>query len=368
MRSDGVPVPAPVGVASARPPRRTVGSASGRRRPHFEPAYYEAAGGIAAEDVAMDPGDLRCVQGERAAALEAPSTAAGPLSTGIDAVPDAVPAVGAPAVRLGLFLVGFGVVFLVGWFLLEPALSRVIGRRNRNNPTLEEAITRYVRLVVLVVGVFVGTAAAGFTGLINDSALVIAAATLGLGIAGQSVIGSLVSGTALVVDPQFNVGNYVRWSGGEGRVTSITLRVTRVRTPDGGLVTVPNTTLTNESVERPFEGDDVRVVERVGVAYAADADRATALLDEVVRGVDGVRADPPPRVGVEELDGDEVVLRAEYWIDDPVPGRLSVGSAVKTRIKDRFQAAGIEISPAAGRDIGGEIRVDGLDHEDEAEN
>lgn len=265
---------------------------------------------------------------------------------------------GEPVLRLVEFLIGFAIIVIIGWFIVEPAISRVIRRHNRNNPTLEEAITRYVRLIVLGVGTFVGLSVAGFTGTLNNSALVVAAVTLALGIAGQSVIGSLVSGMALVVDPEFNVGNYIRWEGGEGEVTSITLRITRVQTPDGGLLTIPNTTLTEEAITRPFQGNNCRTVEYVTISYEDDVERALDLLAEVVDELDGVLETPAPRVGVEELGDDGVVLHAQYWIENPIPGRFSVRSNFARGVKERFERAGIEISPAAERELDGRLEIE----------
>jgi len=116
----------------------------------------------------------------------------------VDLLPDLV--------RAGWFLVGFLLVLVVGWYVVEPVVSRGIRRRNRNNPTIQEAISRYVRLFVLLVALFVGAGAAGFGQVLQNSALVIAAGTLAIGVAGQTVIGSLVSGLALVADPEFNGG------------------------------------------------------------------------------------------------------------------------------------------------------------------
>lgn len=280
------------------------------------------------------------------------------LQTGGGGLPSDPAELEVPLLRTARFLVAFVVVLLVGWVVVEPAISRVVRKRNKNNPTIEEAITRYFRLVIVLCGLFVGLSAAGFATVVGSSALVIAAVTLALGIAGQSVIGSLVSGIALVVDPEFNVGDYIRWEDGEGRVTSITLRITRVRTVDGGLVTIPNTALTGESIVRPFEGGDCRTVEHVAIAYDDDVERALDVLSEIVGDLDGVLEDPAPRTGVEELGDDAVILRSQFWIDDPVRNRFPVRSAFARAVKERFERAGIEISPASQRDLDGRVRID----------
>lgn len=282
------------------------------------------------------------------------------LQLEVDPLPVDLTELADPVIQVGGFVVGFLVVLLVGWMILEPAISRLVEKRNRNNPTLAEAISRYVRVSVLLVAVFVGLSAAGVTGFVGNSTLVIAAGMVALGVAGQSVIGSLVSGLALVTDPQFNIGDYIRWDDGEGEVTSITLRVTRVRTTDGALVTIPNTKLTDDSVVRPFEGGVVRTVERISVGYDADIESTRSLLTAVTEEIDGILADPAPSVGIEELGDDGVVLRVQYWVDDPRGNLREVRAAFAQTAKTRLDEANVEISPASKRDLNGRIRVDGV--------
>jgi small-conductance mechanosensitive channel len=256
------------------------------------------------------------------------------------------------------FLVGAVVVVLVGWFVVEPAVARVVRRRNRNNPTIQEAVSRYVRLLVVLVALGVGAGTAGYGGLVGDSALVVAAGTLAVGVAGQTVIGSVVSGLVLVADPEFNVGNYIEWADGEGTVQSITLRVTRVLTPDGELVTVPNTLLTGQAITRPYGRGRQRVVDRIGVAYEADVEDALDRLTAATDAVEGIEAEPTPKAYVEEFGSDAVVVRVHYWIEDPRRRDVfAIRSDYARAVKESLEAAGITISPASKRDLAGRIEV-----------
>jgi small-conductance mechanosensitive channel len=263
------------------------------------------------------------------------------------------------AVRALWFLVGFGVVLVLGRFVVEPLVERFVRRRNRNNPTIEEAVARYVRLCYVVVAVFVAAGTAGYGDLVGDSALIIAAGTLAIGVAGQTVIGSIVSGLVLVADPEFNVGNYIEWADGEGTVQSITLRVTRVLTPGGELITVPNTVLTGQAITRPYGRKRRRIVERLGIEYEADVSAALELLVEAAAAVEDVEAEPTPKAYVEEFGGDAVVLRVHYWIGDPRREDVfAVEWAYARAVKRRFEAADITISPASKRELQGRIGVE----------
>ncbi|WP_435344374.1 mechanosensitive ion channel family protein [Haloarchaeobius sp. HRN-SO-5] len=262
-------------------------------------------------------------------------------------------------VRLAWFFAAFLVVALLGWYVVEPVVGRIVRTRNRNNRTVQEAMTRYVRLLVLLVAVLAGMSTAGYGRFLQSSALIVAAATLALGVAAQTVVGSLVSGLVLVADPEFNVGDYIEWDDGEGTVRSITLRVTRVQTPDGALVTIPNTHLTSQSVTRPFGHGRARIVDRVSIAYEDDVDEALFHLREAADAVDGIAESPSPTVHVEEFGGDAVVLRSDYWLTEPDPGEaVFVRSAYARQVKTRLEGAGITISPASKRDLSGRVAVD----------
>lgn len=260
--------------------------------------------------------------------------------------------------RLGWFVVGFLVVLLVGWFVVEPAISEIVRRRNRNNPTLREVITRYVRLVTTIVATLIGIAASGYGHIIGDSILVVAAGTLAVGVAGQTVLGSLVSGVVLVADPEFNVGDFIEWSDGRGRVQSITLRVTRVITPSGELLTVPNTALTDGPIKRPYAQVRYRLLDRIGIAYDDDPAEAMAIVERVAEDLDIVADEPSPKVYVEEFAPDWVTLRVHYWISDPDRSQeLGVRSALSIKVKAELEAAGFTISPPSKQDLEGEIGV-----------
>ena len=289
------------------------------------------------------------------ASLVVLQTTTPPSGVGPDELVDFWPAI----VRLGWFLAAFLGVVLLSRLLVEPALGRVIRQRNRNNPTLREALVLYVRVFVFLAAILVGAGVAGYGRFLGNSALIIGAVTLAIGVAAQEVIGSLVSGMALVFDPEFNVGNYIEWSDGTGTVQSITLRVTRVETPNGELVTIPNTILTSQEITRPFGRGDYQVVEQIGLAYEDDVDEAMEHLREAAVALDDVLERPAPSVYVDELGDDAVVVRVHYWIEDPHRRDVfRIRSAYARAIKSRLDDAGITISPPSQRDLQGRIEID----------
>lgn len=266
-----------------------------------------------------------------------------------------------PAVR---GVVAFAVVYLIGRFVVVPAVGRVVRRRNPNNRTVVDAIGRYLHVTVILAAAFVATGAAGLGDVLTGSAIVVAAITIAIGVAGQAVIGNLVSGIFLVADPQFNVDDWISWADGEGSVETIQLRVTRVRTPNNEIITVPNTTLATTAITRPYSREQFRLVARFGVAYDADVDRAMAIIRDGIEAEPDVLSDPGPQIQVEELGEDAVWLHAQFWIGQPSRGQVArVRSAFIRRVKAGLQAAGITISPPSSHELSGRLEVAPVDPE-----
>ncbi|WP_411965238.1 mechanosensitive ion channel family protein [Haloferax sp. YSMS24] len=266
------------------------------------------------------------------------------------------------ASALAGFTVGAVVVYLVGRLLLVPTVTRVVSARNANNPTLETATRTYTHAFVVVLATLAGLIVAGFGSVLTNSALIIAALTIVFGVAGQEVIGALISGLFLVADPDFNVGDWISWPNGEGVVEAVDFRVTRVRTLNNETITVPNTELTTNALLRPYGRERYRVTERVDVAYGDDTELALLELAEVARHDDRVLEDPPPRSRIEEFGGSSIGLKAEFWVASPMDVDLvEVRSQFRRRVKVRFDEVGLTLGPPSGREVSGTLDVDLVD-------
>jgi small-conductance mechanosensitive channel len=269
---------------------------------------------------------------------------------------------------LGKFAATFLLVYVVGQVLGGRAVVRVVRQRNPNNRKIQNAVRRYFQLVVLLVALAFGVAAAGYGHVLSRSALVFAAATLAVGVAGQEVIGALVSGLFLVANPNFNVGDWIAWEEREGVVEAISFRTTRVRTENNETLTVPNTELTANSIVRPYGREQYRGAMEVGIEYDDDVDAAMDGLRAAAESHREILNDPEPRVYFDEFGDDAVLLEIRYWIRDPTLRDVRrVRSEFGLDVKSRFEAAGLTISPASEHELSVHLDVDGSAGDEEAD-
>ncbi|MUV86489.1 mechanosensitive ion channel [Natronomonas sp. CBA1123] len=256
------------------------------------------------------------------------------------------------------FVVGFVVVYFLGRVALVPVAIRIVKSRNRNNPTIETATETYLRVIIIGFATLTGIIAAGYGRVLSESAVIIAALTFALGIAGQQVFGSLISGMFLVADPDFNVGDWIEWPGGKGTIEAVDFRVTRVRTPNNESISVPNTELTTNSITRPYGRDRFRITEEVYVAYDEDTERALMELKQIASDHEPIHDDPPPNARILDLGKNEVTVQAEFWVEDPMNSDiLTVRSDFRRLVKRRFDEEGITLAPPSAQSLSGEVTV-----------
>lgn len=256
------------------------------------------------------------------------------------------------------FGVGFAVVYGLGLAVLIPITTRVVRSRNRNNPTIETATETYLRVFFVGLGTLTGIIAAGYGGILSETAVIIAALTFALGIAGQQVFGSLISGLFLVADPDFNVGDWIEWPDGEGIIEAVDFRVTRIRTLNHETISVPNTELTTNAITRPYGRDRYRITEQVSVAYSEDTERALMELRRIATNDDSILDEPAPDARIEDLGPNAITLEVVVWVEDPADRDIpSLRSDFRRTVKGQFDEQGITLAPPSAQSLSGEVTV-----------
>ncbi|UPV73221.1 mechanosensitive ion channel family protein [Halorussus limi] len=256
------------------------------------------------------------------------------------------------------FVVSFVAIYVIGRLTVIPLAGRFLDRRDLDNHA-KKPLVKLTKFAVVFVAVTVAFGFADYGNFLTALATIAAAATLAIGFAMQDVIANFVAGVFIYTDKPFKIGDWVEWDGGNysGVVEDIGLRVTRVRTFDNELLTVPNSQLTDGVIKNPVEGDRLRLKFLFGIGYDDDIDRATEIIVSEAEAHPDIMDDPAPSVRLTELGDSSVGLQSRIWISDP-----SRGDYVKTRgeyvtgVKERFDAEGIDI-PYPNRTLEGGLEL-----------
>ena len=91
-------------------------------------------------------------------------------------------------------------------------------------------------VAVIAVAIILGMLGINLTPLLASATII--GATLGFG--AQQIVRDYISGFLLTVEDQYSVGDSITVDGVDGVVEEVTLRLTRLRSADGGIYFVPN--------------------------------------------------------------------------------------------------------------------------------
>ncbi|MBN1094276.1 mechanosensitive ion channel family protein [Blastococcus sp. TML/M2B] len=233
------------------------------------------------------------------------------------------------------------------------ALVRSEAAKHRHSLTQVVTWTAVVLIYAVAVFFVLDRLGVPVTGLVAPATVL----GVGLGFGAQRVVGDVLAGFFIITERQYGFGDVVSIQvvgGGDpatGTVEDVTLRVTRVRSANGEVVTVPNGQIVKVV---NLSRDWARAVIDVPVPSDADVNRVNEILREVGR--DAFRdpamrpllLDPPTVMGVESLGLDEVNVRV---VARTLPGKqFEVGRDLRVRIVLAFRDQGMQVvpPPAAG--------------------
>lgn len=204
------------------------------------------------------------------------------------------------------------VVTVIGLMILGWAIARDIGRGigpplfRRLDPATAGTVGFLIRLTTVILALLVALRVAGIEA--RTLALGGAFTAVIFGLAAQQTFGNLVAGTVLLSARPFRVGERVRLQGGglagqiEGTVSSLGLLYTTFATGDD-VIMVPNSVVLNVAIL------PLREPEAVNLRARLRAGMSPGDLQEILEKSLQTPLRDAPRITLEELDGEEVVVR-----------------------------------------------------------
>lgn len=226
------------------------------------------------------------------------------------------------ALRFGVKVVFAILMLLIGIQLIKLVRKLIVKSLTRANvekgavqflDSLVKVIL-YVLLIVMIAMSF-GVSVAGMVTLLGSAGVAI-------GLSLQGSLSNLAGGVLILLLKPFKVGDYIMEDnkGNEGTVTQIQMFYTRLTTPDGKVIILPNGALANNSLTNVTAQKERRVDLTVGISYGADLKKAKDIALQIVRGQEKVLQDKPVSVFVDSLGESDVRIGVrcyakteDYW-------------------------------------------------------
>ena len=260
--------------------------------------------------------------------------------------------------RLAIWVRGLVIAQIDAHAIESDELVRSEAAKHRQ--VVAQVVTWAVLAVIYVVTAVLAVQRLGvpLAGLVAPAALLSAALGFGL----QRFVQDIAAGFFITGERQYGFGNVVRIEvvgvsePATGTVEDVTLRVTRLRSVSGEVITTPNgqiVQVTNLSRDWARAVLDVPVPSSVDVSHVTDILRRVgqdAYSDDRLR---KLMLDPPTVMGVERIEVDTFSVRV---VARTLPGtQFEVGRELRARVASAFRYEGINVSAdlETGRATGG---------------
>lgn len=236
---------------------------------------------------------------------------------------------------LALLVFLYAIYRLVFWLL-----ARGMRRARYIRAGLVTLVLQAVRLVGLTVV---------FMTVLGHLGVNLAGLGLGLGLAGVAVgfaardtLENIISGVTILLDQPFRIGDKIIIQGTYGTVMEITLRSTRLRTPNNEILVMPNLQMVNNQLLNHAMISPLRVDIPFGIAYKEHPHRARDVVLALTRQDDRLHTEHPARVKVTNLGESSIDMVLWLFLHSP-DHEMAVQYDYKERIREALREAGIEI-------------------------
>lgn len=137
-----------------------------------------------------------------------------------------------------------------------------------------------------------------------------------IGFASKDALSNIIAGLFIFWDRPFVVGDLIENQGYYGRVADITLRSTRVVTPDGKMLAIPNSSIVNSTVASYTNFPNLRLDIPITIGVGEDIGKVRKLLLDMVAGNPAFLTKPAPTLSVDALNDYNLLVTFSVWLED----------------------------------------------------
>ena len=243
------------------------------------------------------------------------------------------------------FIVIIAVFYLLSIFTGK-ATEKVFSKSRGSSSLLRKFLVMATRRLTLFIGFFIGLSALEIN--IGPVLAIIGAAGFVIAFALQNSLSNFASGILMLAYRPFDISDTIKVAGVLGKVESMNLLSTQLRTPDNQLVIVPNNSVWGDVITNVTGITQRRVDLVFGIGYNDDIDKAQRILEEIVSGNELILEEPETIVKLHELADSSVNFICRPWVKPE--NYWDVYWDITREVKRRFDAEGVSI-PFPQRDI-----------------
>ncbi|HJJ54455.1 MAG TPA: mechanosensitive ion channel family protein [Methanocorpusculum sp.] len=210
------------------------------------------------------------------------------------------------------------IIIALATIIVAKLVSRTVRRRlsSKIDPKNADSLAKLSVWIIAIIGLLVASPQLHIDlyGLVVAGGVI----TVALGFASQNTLSNLMAGVMLMIERPISFGDIVVINGTEGYVENISLISTHIKTYDGVILRIPNTTVLNADITNCVTNVARRFIYTVDISYSDDADKAAGLIRETIAENPYALVEPAPDIYVSDLGAHGIQIMVKIWAPSPV--------------------------------------------------
>ena len=240
--------------------------------------------------------------------------------------------------------ISLSIVVLGGFFLLVNFTKRLIDKVKISHPEFDESLIKITKkTVAFLLWFFAVLIVLDLFGVNTASVLtVVGASALAIGLALKDTLSNIAAGIFLLTQHHYKTGDFINCAGDVyGTINEIGLFSTKLKTPQGQDIFVPNNSILNAPIMN-FSSNALRRADlSVSISYESNLSTAVDALMKYMKSSEKIENNPTPAVVVVRYADSGIDLAIRFWVK--IEDYWNVYFATNAAIKRIFDEAGIVI-------------------------
>lgn len=213
-----------------------------------------------------------------------------------------------------------------------------------SNKTVLNLISNLTAVIFGIIVLFIVLSVLNLGETINKILATAGVLGLAVGLALQDPMNNLFSGVFMSVRKLYRIGDLVKTNQHFGTIIDIDLRATKIKTPTGQVVIIPNKDVIQNSLTNFTISGERRIEISCGVSYGDDLDKVEALVKDTLKDIPNILPNKSIDIIFNEFGDSSINFLARFWIktSSQTDFLLERSNAMKL-IKKEFDANDIMI-------------------------
>ena len=217
--------------------------------------------------------------------------------------------------------------------------SRLLSR-SKLDARVQKYVHTGIKLVLYVIAALVVVDSMGIK--ITSLVALLSVGSLGITLAAEDILGNVAGGLVILSTHPFSMGDFIEVNGTSGTVQEISLNHTKLMTPDGLLVMLPNKELSGSKVINYTVLGRRRVTQKVTASYDAPTETVKDACRQALSMTDKLLEDPASAVYLSNYGASSIEYTIFCWCNaaDYWDVYFSLGENLRTS----FAKKGVEMT------------------------